>query len=475
MTSSSAQLWHLQGWAGETLPWRTHSSMWHKQHKISQEGNEGTSTSPYFYFSVGQSSKGLQGKATPAEAERLPRADTATRPFWCHTHSVTDDGKRGCEEKLSGFDGLSERHFKGEENVQIIIKPISLMHLKMAIIHLMPERKESKNNKKDALAYNCTLFSIKSVALFLPALSWIFLSCKALKLQTGFSPVRLLWLITAEDPWWRAEISSSLHTWTTLEIRTNFKILDNPHFTNKQFYLNPPLKKSCFPEWCWGKEVTTSNFQLYSTSINLSSCQVVGALWSSSSQLPGVSSSSFLLAAWGLALSRLPPYGARYPTPTGCPNADSHLLFHNILIPSCFHGSENAAKEEEERDLQRFWGRWLWLNKLHFGVPWADPTTLSEAPSLPCFHSQRGCLLTWHFLGWHTCTWWEWISILRGSKAPSKLQQLINQHVPNLSLNAKHSPKDPPALPHCRTGTRKRKALSSLSPPKKSFERLTPW
>lgn len=42
------------------------------------------------------------------------------------------------------------------------------------------------------------------------------------------------------------ETSSSLHTWTTLEIRTNFKILDNPHFTNKQFYLNPSLKNHAF-------------------------------------------------------------------------------------------------------------------------------------------------------------------------------------------------------------------------------------
>lgn len=140
-------------------------------------------------------SKGLQGKAAPAEAERLPCAHTAMRPFWCHTHSGTDDGKSGCGEKLSGFDGLSERYFKAEENVQIIKRPISVMHFKMAIIHLMPKKKkgwkDSKNNKKDALAYNCTVFSTKSVALFLPALSWIFHSCKALKLQTGFSAVIL--------------------------------------------------------------------------------------------------------------------------------------------------------------------------------------------------------------------------------------------------------------------------------------------
>lgn len=61
---------------------------------------------------------------------------------------MTDDGKSGCGEKLSGFDGLSERHFKGEENVQMIIRPISLMHFKMAIIHLMPERRKEEKNQR---------------------------------------------------------------------------------------------------------------------------------------------------------------------------------------------------------------------------------------------------------------------------------------------------------------------------------------
>lgn len=90
---------------------------------------------------------------------------------------MTDDGKSGCEEKLSGFDRLSERHFKGEENVQIIERPISLMQFKIAIIHLMPkrrkrkEKKDSKNNKKEGLVCNFTLFSTNAVALFLPLLS----------------------------------------------------------------------------------------------------------------------------------------------------------------------------------------------------------------------------------------------------------------------------------------------------------------
>lgn len=90
---------------------------------------------------------------------------------------MTDDGKSGCEEKLSGIDHLSERHFKGEENVQIIERPISLMQFKIAIIHLMPkrrkrkEKKDSKNNKKEGLVCNFTLFSTNAVALFLPLLS----------------------------------------------------------------------------------------------------------------------------------------------------------------------------------------------------------------------------------------------------------------------------------------------------------------
>lgn len=61
---------------------------------------------------------------------------------------MTDDGKSGCGEKLSGFDRLSERHFKGEENVQIIKRPISLTHFKIAIIHLMPKRRKKKRIKE---------------------------------------------------------------------------------------------------------------------------------------------------------------------------------------------------------------------------------------------------------------------------------------------------------------------------------------
>lgn len=120
------------------------SAVQHKQpQKMAQEGNEGTSTSPYLYFSMGQSSEQLRGKTTTATA-RLFSAYTAMRSFWCQAHTVTDDGKSGCEEKLSGFDRLSERHFKGEENVQIIERPISLMQFKIAIIHLMPKRRKKK-------------------------------------------------------------------------------------------------------------------------------------------------------------------------------------------------------------------------------------------------------------------------------------------------------------------------------------------
>lgn len=182
---------------------------------------------------------------------------------------------------------------------------------------------------------------------------------------------------------------------------------------------------------------------------NLSSCQVMGALWSSSSQLPGVLSSSFLLTIWGLALSRLPPHGARYPTPTGCPNAGSHLLHHKILIlPAPLRGKEvqrqrrgKGSWRERFAKVLTFWGL-SFDQTSSFWVPRADPTTLREPPSLPCLHSQRGCFLTWHF--WAN-NWWKGIRILGGRKALSTLRQLMNQHVPSLSLNAKHSPKDPPA------------------------------
>lgn len=62
---------------------------------------------------------------------------------------MTDDGKSGCGEKLSGFDCLSERHFKGEENVQIIKRPTSPVPFKIAIIHLMPKRRKKKKRIKE--------------------------------------------------------------------------------------------------------------------------------------------------------------------------------------------------------------------------------------------------------------------------------------------------------------------------------------
>lgn len=130
---------------------------------IAEERNEGTSTSPHLYFGRGQSSKWLQGKTT--SVARLFGACTAMRSFWCQAHTLTDDGKSRCGEKLSGFYRTSERHFKGKGNVQVIKKPILLMCFKTAIIHLMPKRrkkkKESKNNKKDATAYNFYSFLYK--------------------------------------------------------------------------------------------------------------------------------------------------------------------------------------------------------------------------------------------------------------------------------------------------------------------------
>jgi len=61
---------------------------------------------------------------------------------------VSDAGKSRCGEKLSGFYHLSERHFKGKGNVQVIKKPISLMCFKITIIHLMPKRRKKKGIKE---------------------------------------------------------------------------------------------------------------------------------------------------------------------------------------------------------------------------------------------------------------------------------------------------------------------------------------
>lgn len=114
---------------------------------IAEERNEGTSTSPHLYFGRGQSSKWLQGKTT--SVARLFSACTAMRSFWCQAHTLTDDGKSRCGEKLSGFYRTSERHFKGKGNVQVIKKPISLMCFKTAIIHLMPKRRKKKKGIKE--------------------------------------------------------------------------------------------------------------------------------------------------------------------------------------------------------------------------------------------------------------------------------------------------------------------------------------
>lgn len=206
---------------------------------IAEERNEGTSTSPHLYFGRGQSSKWLQGKTT--SVARLFSACTAMRSFWCQAHTLTDDGKSRCGEKLSGFYRTSERHFKGKGNVQVIKKPISLMCFKTAIIHLMPKRRKKKKRNQ------------RTIRRMLPLIIFILFSTnssEALQLQTGCSPVRLSVAFCSCRSMKKDRNILSLHTWTTLEIRTNFKILDNPHFTNKQFYLNPSLKKSCFPEWC---------------------------------------------------------------------------------------------------------------------------------------------------------------------------------------------------------------------------------
>lgn len=124
-----------------TVPWGTSS------HKMARERGHLHLTPPLF-----QHGAELQGTArlssNTSSSRAGPWAHTATRPFWCHTHSVTDAGKSGWGDKSSGFDGLSERHFKGEENVQIIKRPLSLMHFKMAIIHLMPKRRKEEKNQR---------------------------------------------------------------------------------------------------------------------------------------------------------------------------------------------------------------------------------------------------------------------------------------------------------------------------------------
>lgn len=82
-------------------------------------------------------------------------------------------------------------------------------------------------------------------------------------------------------------MSPSFHTWTTLQIRTNFKIPDNPYFTNKQFYLNPSLKKkkNCASlSDARGRKLPSPIYKLHSASINLGPCQLVGAQWTSPPQ-----------------------------------------------------------------------------------------------------------------------------------------------------------------------------------------------
>lgn len=214
---------------------------------------------------------------------------------------------------------------------------------------------------------------------------------------------------------------------------------------------------------------------------NLSSCQVMGALWSSSSQLPGVLSSSFLLTIWGLALSRLPPHGARYPTPTGCPNAGSHLLHHKILIlPAPLRGKEvqrqrrgKGSWRERFAKVLTFWGL-SFDQTSSFWVPRADPTTLREPPSLPCLHSQRGCFLTWHF--WAN-NWWS------GDQDSWRKKSFVHITTVNESTcskpftECKTLPKGPSSKHCCTAGqayTKERHLFLYLHPIK-SFERLTPW
>lgn len=210
----------------------------------------------------------------------------------------------------------------------------------------------------------------------------------------------------------------------------------------------------------------------------------MGALWSSSSQLPGVSSSSFLLTVWGLAPSRLPSYGARYPTPTGHPNAGSPLLYHKILSQHPWEAKQHSYAFMALKLQQRKLRREIWkdtcilkpsalIKQVPFLSTQQTPTTFSEATNLLCPHSQRGCFLTWHFQAntlapgenRSRCLEEAQLHLNYDSKLISMFQTFHwMQNTCQRTLQQ--------ALSHSRTGTHKRKALFSLSPP---FERLTPW
>lgn len=101
------------------------------------------------------------------------------------------------------------------------------------------------------------------------------------------------------------------------------------------------------------------------------------------------------------------------------------------------------------------------------------PTTFSEATNLLCPHSQRGCFLTWHFQAntlapgenRSRCLEEAQLHLNYDSKLISMFQTFHwMQNTCQRTLQQARS--------HSRTGTHKRKALFSLSPP---FERLTPW
>lgn len=99
---------------------------------------------PHLYFSVQETAR----QSSTSRSRDTSLCSHSHEAFLMSHISGTDDGKSGCGENLSGFDGLSERHFKAEENVQIIKRPISVMHFQMAIIHLMPKRRKDKKTQR---------------------------------------------------------------------------------------------------------------------------------------------------------------------------------------------------------------------------------------------------------------------------------------------------------------------------------------
>lgn len=212
----------------------------------------------------------------------------------------------------------------------------------------------------------------------------------------------------------------------------------------------------------------------------------MGALWSCSSQLPGVSSSSFLLTVWGVALSRLPPYGARYASPTAqapiC--CITKYLFSQHPWEAKQHSYAFMALKLQQRKLRRDICKdpYIWRpSALTKQVPFLNRPHNIHSPLSP--FTER-LLFTWHF----------WANTLApGEKGSGFLEEaqlqpgydskLINMFQTFHWMQDIHQSTLQQALPHSRTGTHKRKKERKAFffffflylHPMKSFERFTPW